>query len=113
MIRTVAMGEDEPGLRPLSAASRREDSRIRLDRLVESFARHSCGDRHWQEKGFGELQRNILPVAPETGAPRHSTGNGRFLAAGTVTGGATSSDGRWCARGSTVDGSIPRNVGQR
>ena len=41
MIRIVAMGEDEPGLRPLSAALDEEGfENFNSDRLVESFARH-------------------------------------------------------------------------
>ena len=41
MIRIVAMGEDEPGLRPLSAALDEEGfENFDSDRLVESFARH-------------------------------------------------------------------------
>ena len=41
MIRIVAMGEDEPGLRPLSAALDEEGFEdFDSDRLVESFARH-------------------------------------------------------------------------
>src|SRR5215467_3224168 len=62
MIRLVAMGEDEPGLRPLAAALDDEgfsdlDGRV----LVESFARHlmAAFDTS-QEKGFGEIARRYL-----------------------------------------------------
>jgi len=41
MIRTVAIGEEEPGLRPLSSALDEEGfDTLVSDRLVESFARH-------------------------------------------------------------------------
>src|SRR6267142_3070379 len=41
MIRTVAMGEDEPGVRPLSSALDEEGfDDLGSGRLVESFARH-------------------------------------------------------------------------
>ena len=62
MIRLVAMGEDEPGLRPLAAALDDEgfndlDGRV----LVESFARQlmTAFDIS-QEKGFGEIAKNYL-----------------------------------------------------
>src|SRR3954449_10866863 len=53
MIRIVAMGEDEPGLRPLSAALDEEGFEdFDSDRLVESFARHlMVAIDTWQEKG--------------------------------------------------------------
>jgi biotin-(acetyl-CoA carboxylase) ligase len=62
MIRLVAMGEDEPGLRLLAAALDDEgfadlDGRV----LVESFARHlmTAFDIS-QENGFGEIAKNYL-----------------------------------------------------
>jgi hypothetical protein len=62
MIRLVAMGEDEPGLRPLAAALDDEgfddlDGRV----LVESFARHlmTAVDIS-QDKGFGEIAKTYL-----------------------------------------------------
>src|SRR5712691_8164291 len=68
MIRMVAMGEGEPGLRPLAAALEQEG----FDDpdgggLVESFARHlMAGFDTCQEKGFGEVARNYLSrLAPE------------------------------------------------
>src|SRR6266851_1189634 len=62
MIRMVAMGEGDPGLRPLAAALDDEGFND-LDGgvLVESFARHiiaafdTC-----QEKGFDEVAKNYL-----------------------------------------------------
>jgi hypothetical protein len=62
MIRLVAMGEDEPGLRPLAAALDDEgfndlDGRV----LVESFARHlMAAFDTGQEKGFSEVAKNYL-----------------------------------------------------
>jgi biotin-(acetyl-CoA carboxylase) ligase len=62
MIRTVAMGETEPGLRPLSAALDDEGFRdLGSGALVESFARHlMVATDTWQEKGFGEIAKNFL-----------------------------------------------------
>jgi len=72
MIRLVAMGEDEPGLRPLAAALEDEgfsdlDGRV----LVESFARHlMVGFDITQESGFGEVARNYLSrLASEKAEP--------------------------------------------
>jgi biotin-(acetyl-CoA carboxylase) ligase len=62
MIRTVALGEEEPGLRPLSAALEEEGFEdLGAGRLVESFARHlmSAIDA-WNDKGFGEVARSYL-----------------------------------------------------
>jgi len=62
MIRIVALGEEEPGLRPLSAALEDEgfDS-LDSGRLVESFARHLMSAIDvWHEKGFGEIEKNYL-----------------------------------------------------
>jgi len=62
MIRTVAMGEGEPGVRPLAAALEQEGfDDPDPGRLVESFARHlmatvdSC-----RENGFGEVAKRYL-----------------------------------------------------
>jgi biotin-(acetyl-CoA carboxylase) ligase len=62
MIRTVAMSEDEPGLRPLSSALEAEGfDDLGSGRLVESFARHlMVATDAWQEKGFGEIARSYL-----------------------------------------------------
>src|SRR5215475_12649949 len=62
MIRTVAMGEDEPGLRPLSSALEAEGfDDVGSGRLVESFARHlMAATDTWHERGFGEVAKNYL-----------------------------------------------------
>jgi hypothetical protein len=82
MIRTVAMGEDEPGVRPLSSALDEEGfDDLGSGRLVESFARHlmSAIDA-WQEKGFGEIAKNYLTrLTPESGARRSIDENGDLL----------------------------------
>jgi biotin-(acetyl-CoA carboxylase) ligase len=82
MIRTVSLGEDEPGLTPLSAALEDEGfDGLGSGRLVESFARHlmSAIDA-WQEEGFGEIAKNYLTrLAPESGARRSIDENGDLL----------------------------------
>jgi biotin-(acetyl-CoA carboxylase) ligase len=62
MIRTVAMGEDEPGLRPLGSALEEEGfDDVGSGRLVESFARHlMVAIDTWQENGFSELAKEYL-----------------------------------------------------
>jgi biotin-(acetyl-CoA carboxylase) ligase len=82
MIRTVSLGEDEPGLTPLSAALEDEGfDGLGSGRLVESFARHlmSAIDA-WQEEGFGEIAKKYLTrLAPESGARRSIDENGDLL----------------------------------
>jgi hypothetical protein len=82
MIRLVAMGEGQPGLRPPAAALAEEgfddpDS----GRLVEGFARHlmlavdSC-----RENGFGEVAKNYLArLAPAKGQRRDIDQQGDLL----------------------------------
>lgn len=88
MIRTVAMGEGEPGLRPLSAALEAEGFEdFGSDRLVESFARHlMAATDTWQEKGFAEVAKTYLarlapaPVGGEKGGVRRDLAdNGDLL----------------------------------
>jgi hypothetical protein len=80
MIRTVAMGEDEPGLRPLSSALEAEGfDDLGSGRLVESFARHlMVATDAWQEKGFGEIAKSYLArLAPAaSGVRRELVDNG-------------------------------------
>src|SRR5262245_30666971 len=83
MIRTVAMGEVEPGLRPLSSALEAEGfDDLGSGRLVESFARHlMVATDIWQERGFGEIAKNysarLSPVA--SGVRRDLAENGDLI----------------------------------
>ena len=82
MIRTVAMGEAEPGLRPLGAALEEEGfDDLGSGRLVESFARHlMVVIDAWHEQGFGEIARTYLArLAPEPGLRRDLADNGDLL----------------------------------
>ncbi|HEY7242309.1 MAG TPA: biotin/lipoate--protein ligase family protein [Xanthobacteraceae bacterium] len=82
MIRTVAIGEEEPGLRPLSSALNEEGfDTLVSDRLVESFARHfmTAADT-WQAHGFAEIARSYLArLAPAPGIRRDLAENGDLL----------------------------------
>jgi hypothetical protein len=71
MIRVVAMGEGEAGLRPLAAALEDEGFSDLDDGLVESFARHLMAAVDiCQEKGFGEVAKNYLSrLAPGSVEP--------------------------------------------
>jgi biotin-(acetyl-CoA carboxylase) ligase len=82
MIRTVAMGEGEPGLRPLSSALDAEGfDDLGSGRLVESFARHlMVALDAWNEKGFGEVAKSYLPrLTAENGVRREIADNGDLL----------------------------------
>jgi biotin-(acetyl-CoA carboxylase) ligase len=71
MIRLVAMGEDEPGLRPLASALDDEGfGDLDAAGLVEGFARHFMSALDvGQERGFGAVARAYLSrLAPITGA---------------------------------------------
>jgi biotin-(acetyl-CoA carboxylase) ligase len=84
MIRTVAMSEQEPGLRPLSAALEEEGfDGLGSGRLVESFARHlMVAVDAWQEQGFAAVGKEYLArLAPEKekGVRRDVDDNGDLL----------------------------------
>jgi hypothetical protein len=82
MIRTVAMGEGEPGLRPLSAALEDEGfDDLASGALVESFARHlMVAVDAWQERGFGAVAQGYLArLAPQRGVRRDIDDNGDLL----------------------------------
>lgn len=82
MIRTVAMGDEEPGVRPLAAALEEEGfDDLGSGRLVESFSRHlMVAVDAWQEKGFGEIAKNYLArLAPENGVRRDLAENGDLM----------------------------------
>jgi Biotin/lipoate A/B protein ligase family len=82
MIRTVAMGEEEPGLRPLAAALDEEGfDDAGSGRLVEGFARHlMVAIDAWQDQGFAEVAKTYLQrLAPESGVRRAIDENGDLL----------------------------------
>src|ERR1043166_6000150 len=69
-IRTVAIGEGEPGLRPLVSALEDEGFGILgSGALVEGFARHlMVATDTWQEFGFAEIGKSYLSrLAPAAG----------------------------------------------
>jgi hypothetical protein len=89
MIRTVAMGEEEPGLRPLAAALEDEGfDDAGSGRLVEGFARHlMVAIDTWQDKGFAEIAKAYVQHLPAaSGVRRDIDENGDLLMrrAGTV-----------------------------
>jgi hypothetical protein len=89
MIRTVAMGDEEPGLRPLSAALEEEGfDDLGSGRLVESFARHlMVAVDTWQEQGFGAIARNYLArLVPQSGVRREISDSGDLLVRRVGTG---------------------------
>jgi hypothetical protein len=82
MIRTVAMGEAEGGLTPLSAALEQEGfDDLGSGRLVESFARHlMVAVDAWQEQGFGGIAKHYLSrLTPASGVRRDLADNGDLL----------------------------------
>jgi biotin-(acetyl-CoA carboxylase) ligase len=82
MIRTVAMGEAEPGLQPLATALAQEGfDDPGASALVESFARHlMVAIDRWQENGFGEVAEAYLErLKPEPGLRREIDDNGDLL----------------------------------
>jgi hypothetical protein len=66
MVRTVAMGEEEPGLRPLASALDAEGfDDLDSAHLVESFARHLMTAVHgWQAEGFQRVATSYLARLP-------------------------------------------------
>jgi hypothetical protein len=82
MIRTVAMGEEEEGLRPLSTALEQEGfDDLGSGRLVESFARSFMRVTDtWQAEGFAPLAKDFLArLSPEPGARCEIAENGDLL----------------------------------
>ena len=82
MIRTVALGEEEAGMHPLSAALADEGfDDAGSGRLVESFARHLiAGLDAWNEGGFAEIAKSYLPrLTAEPGVRRDIDDNGDLL----------------------------------
>ena len=82
VIRTVSMGDEEPGMRPLAAALEEEGfEEATSGQLVESFARHlMVALDAWQESGFGEIAKSYLSrLAPAKGLRRDIDDNGDLL----------------------------------
>jgi hypothetical protein len=82
MIRTVAMGEGEPGLRPLESALEDEGfDEAGAGRLAESFARHFLVALDaWQELGFDAVANSYRAyLRPEPGVRREIADNGDLL----------------------------------
>jgi hypothetical protein len=82
MIRTVAMGEAEPGLRPLSVALEEEGfTNTGSGQVVESFARHLMVHIDaWQEQGFATVAKSYLArLESEKGVRRDIDDNGDLL----------------------------------
>ena len=82
MIRTVAMTDTDPGLRPLAAALEEEGfDGLEAGRLVETFARHLMVHVDaWQADGFDEVARSYLSRLPaEAGTERTIDGVGDLL----------------------------------
>ena len=81
MIRTAAVGEQEPGLHPLAATLDAEGFDLGSGRLLESFARHlmSTVDT-WQQEGFAEVATSYLArLSPGRGTCLDIDGNGDLL----------------------------------
>jgi hypothetical protein len=82
MIRTVSLGEEEAGVRPLSSALEEEGfDDLGSGALVESFARHlMVAIDTWQEQGFGAVAKNYLArLSPEKGLRRDIDVSGDLL----------------------------------
>jgi biotin-(acetyl-CoA carboxylase) ligase len=79
MIRTVALGEEQPGLTPLATALEDEGfDGLGSGRLVESFSRHlmSAIDT-WHEKGFAAIEKDYLArLSPSLPSPASGGGMG-------------------------------------
>ena len=82
MIRTVSLGEGDPGLRPLATALAEEGfDDAGSAHLVESFARHLMVHIDaWQEHGFAAVGNEYLArLTPEKGLRRDIDENGDLL----------------------------------
>jgi hypothetical protein len=81
MIRTVDMGEHEPGLHPFASALDAEGFDFESGRILEGFARHLMVTFDtWKQEGFTEIASSYLSrVAPEKTVRRHIDDNGDLL----------------------------------
>lgn len=79
MIRTVAMGESEPGLRPLASALTEEGfGDFSSAALVESFSRHlMVAIDAWQEDGFAVVAKSYLARLAPSGVFSPASGAGK------------------------------------
>src|SRR5206468_306468 len=82
VVRIVAMGAEEPGLRPLSAALEEEGfDDLGSGRLVESFSRHLMSVLDlWQANGFDAVGKSYLARLGSLGGRRRDLdANGDLL----------------------------------
>jgi hypothetical protein len=82
IIRTVAMGEGDPGLHPLGAALEEEGfDDLASGQLVESFARHFMRALDvWRDEGFAAMAKDYLTrLVPESGTRRDIEENGDLV----------------------------------
>jgi len=82
MIRTVSMGENEPGVNPLSAALEEEGfTDLSSAALVEGFARHlMVHSDAWREYGFEAVGKAYVARLPrDKGLRRDIDENGDLL----------------------------------
>jgi len=81
MIRTVAMGDEEPGLRPLSTALEDEGfDDLSSGRLLESFARSFLRVMDtWQDAGFVQIAKEYVARLSPDGARYDIAENGDLL----------------------------------
>ena len=89
MIRTAAMGNEEPGLYPLAAALDAEGFDLSAGHLLESFTRHLMVTLDaWQQDGFPEIARRYLSrLTPEKHVRRDIDCNGDLLVGGSADAG--------------------------
>jgi hypothetical protein len=82
MIRTVAIGEHDPGLHPLATALDAEGfAGLNSERLIESFARHfMVAVDAWLRDGFADVAKNYLSrLTPGHGVRCDLDDNGDLL----------------------------------
>jgi len=109
MIRTVALGDEEPGLRPLSAALEEEGfDDLGSGRLVESFARHlMVALDAWQGRDSARSRRIIWPGLCLRAVCAATSPRTAISWCGVQRVGVRSSSARCCARSASRLGSIP------
>src|SRR5262249_38493659 len=111
IIRTVSLGDEEAGVRPLSSALEEEGfGDFGSGALVESFARHlMVAIDTWQEQGFGEIAKNYLArLSPEKGLRRDIDISGVLFVRGM---GATQPERRSLVRALATPSWLDRSTG--